>query len=180
MIIYQITNNINGKKYIGKTTKSVEERYRKHLYNHKEGNTHLYNAMRKHGVENFSIEIIEHTQNLDEREKFWIYTLSPEYNMTKGGDGGDTSSSPNFISSMKKYHESKSRESYATYGMLGKKHPLKGKALFKNNCPVMCEGKEYSSVGAAELAYKGISVRKRLDDPKYPEFYRLREKTKRS
>jgi hypothetical protein len=34
-------------------------------------------------------------------------------------------------------------------------------------------------VGAAEAAYPGIKVRSRLDNPKYPEFYRLRERTKR-
>ena len=29
--IYKITNNINGKVYIGKTTKTVEERWKGHL-----------------------------------------------------------------------------------------------------------------------------------------------------
>lgn len=32
MIIYKITNNINGKIYIGLTTCSLEYRWKKHLY----------------------------------------------------------------------------------------------------------------------------------------------------
>lgn len=46
-------------------------------------------------------------------------------------------------------------------------------------CPVECEGVVYESVKAAELAYPGISVRKRLDNPAYPDWKRLRPATKR-
>lgn len=181
MFIYKITNHVNGKTYVGKTVKSIQERYQKHLYNHKTQNTYLYKAMRKYGVENFSIDIIEETPFLDEREIFWIETLNPEYNMTKGGEGGDTSKSPNFINSMKLYHQSKTKKSYATNGMLGKKLSKKSKdAISKaNSCPVMCEGVMYASVGEAQNAYPGISIRKRLDSQKYTDFYRLKPKTKR-
>jgi len=92
MIIYKITNNVNGKFYIGKTIKSAEERFQKHRYSHQNQNTHLYNSMRKHGFENFSIEVIEEVENdINERECYWIKHLNPHYNMTSGGDGGDTS-----------------------------------------------------------------------------------------
>lgn len=69
-----------------------------------------------------------------------------------------------------------------TYGMLGKKQSDKfHESIRKSNCcPVVCEGVEYPSVGDAQKAYQGISVRKRLDNPKYPEFYRLRDRTLRS
>jgi hypothetical protein len=66
-----------------------------------------------------------------------------------------------------------------SYGMLGKNHPMKGKRLTRNFCPVVCEGIEYPSVSDAESAYPGISIRKRIDNPKHPKFYRLRERTKR-
>ena len=55
----------------------------------------------------------------------------------------------------------------------------KDKALQANRCPVICEGNHYISVDAAQKAYPGISIRKRLDNPKYPDFYRLRERTRR-
>jgi hypothetical protein len=43
-------------------------------------------------------------------------------NKTDGGEGGRTADSEKFILSMKKYHSTKTKESYATYGMLGKTH----------------------------------------------------------
>lgn len=99
MIIYKITNKVNGKFYIGKTVKSAEERFKKHYYNHKNQNTHLYNSMRKHGFENFSVETIEEVSiDINERECYWIELLKPHYNMTSGGDGGDLSQFRNYNS----------------------------------------------------------------------------------
>lgn len=185
MIIYQITNKVNNDFYIGKTIQKLTERFSGHKYACGTGSeTYLHRAMRKYGIDNFLIEVlcnVESTEELDNKEKHFIQTLKPSYNMTKGGEGGDTSDSPKFKESMKQYHSKKSYESYATYGMSGKKQSEKFLQSIKksNSCPVMCEGVEYSSVGEAQLAYKGISIRKRIDNPKYPDFYRLKEKTKR-
>lgn len=55
----------------------------------------------------------------------------------------------------------------------------KDKMIQANRCPVVCEGFEYQSVNDAQKAYPGISIRKRLDNPNYPDFYRLRERTLR-
>lgn len=169
MIIYKITNLINGKFYVGKTTKTADERFKRHFYNHKTGNTYLYKSMRKYGFNNFIIEILEETNILNEREIYWISKLSPEYNMTKGGDGGDTSKSPNFIKGIKKRPPPP-----PSYGMLGKKQSKKFfESITKSNSrPVICEGKRYASINEAQKAYPGISIRKRLDNPKYPNFYR--------
>jgi group I intron endonuclease len=127
--IYKITNKVNKKFYIGYTSKSLEERFDRHLYNAFNLNikTHLYNAMRKNGKDNFYIELIREGES-KLLEVDTISKLKPLYNMTKGNDGGDTSKSINFIKSMKKYHKNKTRESYATYGMLGKKQTDKAKA----------------------------------------------------
>ena len=46
--------------------------------------------MRKYGVEHFHIELIEETDNPEEREVYWIEYYSSfknGYNATKGGDG---------------------------------------------------------------------------------------------
>lgn len=176
--IYRIKNKVNGKFYIGKTTKPVELRFKAHIKNHKKQNTHLYHAMRKYGVKQFVIEqleVVADEYKLNEREKYWIAKLSPEYNMTIGGDGGDTSNSPNYkIGMLNRVHPHT-----PSYGMLGKISPLKGKRNSGNFCPVVCEQIQYPSVGDAQLAYPGINIRKRLDNPKYPQFYRLRERTRR-
>ena len=78
-------------------------------------------------------------------------------------------------------HTNKSPSSYASYGMLGKKQSSKFINAIKksNSCPVMCEGIKFNSVGEAQSAYPGISIRKRLNSSNYPQFYRLRPSTKR-
>lgn len=187
MYIYKITNHCNLKTYIGKTSKTIQERFNKHKYNAYKLNqkTYLYHAMRKYGIDNFTIEIVEivsDSSSLNKKEKYWIENLNPDYNMTKGGDGGDTSFSPNFKKSILKYHSSLKPSDYATYGMLGKSHSdsTKNKISIKNSYPVMCEGNSFSSISEAQEHYKrkgiNISIRKRIDNPKYSEFYRLRPK----
>lgn len=103
MNIYKITNIINGDAYIGKTTKPIDVRFKTHLNNaRRHEDTFLYRAVRKYGSSAFCIELIEETTDilLNEREKFWISEIQPKYNMTEGGDGGDTSNSPNYKNGM--------------------------------------------------------------------------------
>lgn len=95
--IYKITNNINGHIYIGKTERTIEERWNEHLKNAAiHTNRYLYDAMNCYGYDNFSIEEIENCNNdlLNEKEKYWIKKLNAlipnGYNMTLGGNGGNT------------------------------------------------------------------------------------------
>ena len=186
MIIYLITNTINNDFYIGKT-KDFKTRCYHHKYNSlkRSSQAYIHRAIRKYGIDNFSFTILEELspeQDSNEREIFWIQKLEPKYNMTKGGDGGDTSHSPKYKQSIKKRNMSGSNNP-----MYGKKRTIPKHQLDKahkeaqksNRCPVSCEGIVYNSVGEAQSAYSGINIRKRLDNPKYPDFYRLRPKTKR-
>ena len=89
--IYKITNNLNGKVYIGQTN-NPKRRFQEHKMMGYESNSNkvLYQAFQKYGLENFSFEIIEQVSNYNEREKYWIQyynCLVPNgYNMTEGGD----------------------------------------------------------------------------------------------
>ena len=50
----------------------------------------LYEAMKKYGVENFELTLIEETDIPEEREQFWIeqkQSFKNGYNATRGGDG---------------------------------------------------------------------------------------------
>ena len=93
--IYLITNKINGKRYVGQTSKTVEERFRNHIedcYTTQNDNRPLYKALKKYGVDNFKVETLEECPNskVNEREIYWIKklgTFSKEYNATLGGDG---------------------------------------------------------------------------------------------
>lgn len=95
--IYKITNKINQKPYIGKTVDTITSRWNEHIY---EAFTHnspflIHNAMRKYGIENFTIKELEEcsADKLSEREQYWIKTINSHfetgygYNMTYGGDG---------------------------------------------------------------------------------------------
>lgn len=91
--IYQITNDINGKIYIGKTEFSIEKRFKEHCqdaFRDRNEKRPLYAAMRKYGIEHFHIELIEETDNPEEREIYWIEnkrSFKNGYNATIGGDG---------------------------------------------------------------------------------------------
>ena len=91
--IYQIVNDVNGKIYVGKTEKTIQQRYAEHCkdaFKDSESHRPLYAAMRKYGLEHFSISLIEETENPEEREQFWIEQKQSYhfgYNATRGGDG---------------------------------------------------------------------------------------------
>lgn len=91
--IYQITNTINGKQYIGKTELTIEKRFKEHCrdaFKNCNEKRPLYAAMRKYGIEHFIIECLEETNNPNEREMYWINeknTYHNGYNATLGGDG---------------------------------------------------------------------------------------------
>ncbi len=85
--IYKITNLINGKIYIGLTTRTVEARWKEHC---RHSSQEIDKAIQIFGKENFVIETLEECtdENLDDREKYWInfyncYTNG--YNNTLGG-----------------------------------------------------------------------------------------------
>ena len=89
-VIYKITNTKNGMIYIGQTTRSVKERFGEHM----KSDYLIGRAIRKYGVENFTVEVIEECatpEQLNEREIFWIAKLNTKhphgYNMTDGGEG---------------------------------------------------------------------------------------------
>lgn len=95
--IYCITNIVNNKKYVGKTTLSIQKRFYEHCRDSQKEHCNkrpLYIAMNKHGIKNFKITCLEEIKDenvLSEREIFWIQQLhsygNSGYNATKGGDG---------------------------------------------------------------------------------------------
>lgn len=94
--IYKITNDINDKIYVGKTLYTIEKRWREHRRDYLQRryeNRPLYAAMRKYGIEHFSINIVEEIFNINiinDREIYWIEyfdSFNNGYNATKGGEG---------------------------------------------------------------------------------------------
>jgi group I intron endonuclease len=157
-MIYLITNTVNGKRYIGKTTQTVEQRWYQHCKNAEYGHTtYLYKAIRKYGKDNFIVEKL--CEGLDDEEVMLISDLKPEYNMTVGGDGGDTSRSPNFIEAIQR--RDMSGVNNPNYGKRGTSSPNYGKVRTEEQkqrhrdgykgkrVPVCIDGIHYESVARA-------------------------------
>jgi len=109
--IYLVVNTIEGKVYIGKTKKDIEERWRVHLdkakYIQKKRENgekvftmHFTNALIKYGEEiwkKYRIDIAFTENVLNQKEKYWIAlfhrTLGKDkvYNVHDGGTGGKPS-----------------------------------------------------------------------------------------
>jgi group I intron endonuclease len=97
VFIYKITNQINGKVYIGKTVKqNLNTRWSQHVWEAKRGAKWiLQRAIRKYGVSQFTIEPlcrVSTEAELNEREKEFIKLFDSTnhdkgYNLTPGGDG---------------------------------------------------------------------------------------------
>lgn len=94
--VYLVTNKINGKKYVGKTTQTLKERWKQHIYLAIQGSRfHLHNAIRKYNPDNFLVNMLDECfseEDLSAREIFHIFNLGTTdstigYNMTFGGEG---------------------------------------------------------------------------------------------
>jgi hypothetical protein len=98
MQVYKITNIVNGKIYIGKDTLSNR--------NYMGSGVLIKRAIKKYGVDSFKKEILHETEDyndLSNSEKYWIEFYKSNnrdigYNISNGGDGGDTiSNNPKLV-----------------------------------------------------------------------------------
>lgn len=89
--LYKITNLINGKAYIGQSI-NPRRRFIAHISraNNDSDNSPIHSAIKKYGKDNFKFEILEWSENYNQREKELIIehnTLSPNgYNVARGGE----------------------------------------------------------------------------------------------
>ncbi|MDR0676769.1 MAG: GIY-YIG nuclease family protein [Elusimicrobiota bacterium] len=84
--IYKIENLINGKKYIGQA-KNIRMRWQEEK-KLKKITRLLKEDIKKYNINNFSFEVLEETNDLNNREKYWIAfynSFNEGYNLTTGG-----------------------------------------------------------------------------------------------
>jgi group I intron endonuclease len=76
-IIYCYTNKKTDKKYIGQTI-HPEQRKRNHIHEAfvRDSDYYFHRSLRKHGLESFKYEILEETDDLNNRENYYIETLN--------------------------------------------------------------------------------------------------------
>ena len=93
--IYLITNSVNQKVYVGQTWMGIEKRFADHKSD-RDSNQYskLHRAMRKHGKDNFYIQLLT-VANTQETADYWeVYfiakydSLRSGYNIRAGGNHG--------------------------------------------------------------------------------------------
>ena len=93
---YIVTNSVNAKRYIGITSVGTDARWRLHIRDHKKSNVLLYLAMRKYGLDAFSVQHIASARSWVDAQEIERRLIAQEgtycefgtgYNMTLGGDG---------------------------------------------------------------------------------------------
>lgn len=89
-VVYLMRNTVNGKLYVGQTTRTIEERFKEHA----QAPTYIGNSMRFHGVDKFTIEVIAECETQEELNACEIHyiaeydCMTPKgYNCTAGGEG---------------------------------------------------------------------------------------------
>ncbi len=90
-IVYLLIDGTNDRHYVGQTTKTLEERFKRHARSKK---SLIGRTIRTHGADNFVSVILKECDSkkeLDRWEKHFIKSydsMSPNgYNFTEGGDG---------------------------------------------------------------------------------------------
>lgn len=91
--IYKITNKLTGQGYVGKTIFPIEKRFKEHCICYPNNHTYIDNAIKQHGSENFTVELIMCCP--DDEWKYWEQYYIKEYkthwtdggyNLSRGGD----------------------------------------------------------------------------------------------
>jgi group I intron endonuclease len=148
LIIYLITNVVNGKIYVGQSVNSLRKRWGSHCYDAGQQSPWLlHRAIRKYGPECFKQEVIFETTNfadLDVAEEFYILLWNSNdpsigYNMTKGGENHGYGYERKDVSAInkKRYWSINSREK------LSKAHlGIQLSASHRNNISIALKGRK--------------------------------------
>lgn len=139
--VYRWINNINGKSYIGSSSK-LNVRFLQYFNTNyllnktliKKSNSIIYNSILKNGYSNFTLEILEYctTDNCIDKEQYYFDLLKPEYNLLpKAGSWLGFKHSEETLAKMAPSHLGKTHtlETRTKIGEAvgGKNHPMYGK-----------------------------------------------------
>lgn len=193
--VYCITNSVNGKRYVGITRDTIEDRFYEHkraANNCRSSETRaIVKAFRKYGAESFTVELIDTAIGMieaGEKESYYIELLQTHtrykkgYNLTDGGEGVTNCVTPDWLKKFRS--DMNSGENNTWYGLRGKSCPHYGKVhteetrkyLKENNpqsVPVTLNGVSYmSKMFASEelgVAKSAIDILKKFEDGEDPK-----------
>lgn len=138
--VYKITNIITGDFYIG-SSKDAKNRWITHKAPScwvRHPNLKLYQDMAQYGLNNFTFEIIEETDNLREREQYWIDQFKPTYNSNRAKDLNEE----NYRQLVKKYYENHRDDELARMKEYNNAHRAEINSYYQRLC--LYEGKTYT------------------------------------
>jgi len=137
MLVYKLTNRINGKGYVGQTTQTLSDRLKAHKCLKTNKCPYLKNAIQKYGFDNFYVNVLSLASSKDEldglEQKFIKEhdTMHPNgYNLRSGGQQGGPMSEESrkklSESSKGRKHTQETKDKLSTL-FSGSKHPMFGK-----------------------------------------------------
>lgn len=172
MIIYLITNKINGKRYVGQTIQTLKNRWSKHCHpTHANVTMPVVRAIKKYSKENFDIKVLakcDSKKEMDHRESYYIKLLntrSPNgYNLLSGGARGlhteETKKKIAYAQTGEKNHNFGKTASFETRNKMSIGHTgLKRSEEVKKACSERVKGEKHPMFGKhhTEEAVKKIS-----------------------
>jgi predicted GIY-YIG superfamily endonuclease len=90
--IYKITNTVNDKVYVGYTSLTLDQRFKRHLTSSNQNKTKFHRAINLHGKDKFQIFLLGEAASLEEAKIKEIEGVTQYdsyvhgYNSTRGGD----------------------------------------------------------------------------------------------
>lgn len=101
MIVYMVTNMVNGKIYIGKTSKTARQRFQRHVQEafskNRLGkrNFYFHRSIVKYGKESFNVNVLHECETNEQASELEIACIKKYnakdpmigYNLTNGGEG---------------------------------------------------------------------------------------------
>lgn len=168
-LVYLLTNEINGKCYVGRTIRCVLLRWQEHIHASKTSTHLLHRAINKYKAASFSIEVLASVPTKEQMialERLWIITLGtylPDvgYNMSYGGEG--------FGYSAFSKEERKRIGQKISNSLTGKKRNKPSWKTGKTHVECFGEVKARAISLTMSLARKGIPSSKR--DKSHVEYY---------
>jgi len=150
--IYKILNKTNGKVYVGQSV-DIKERRDAHFEALRSGrhyNSYLQKSFNKHGEKNFHFEVIEETDDLDEREIYWISIFKSNdpkfgYNLNSGGKKFTMNDlvRKKISASLKVFHLNNEGKSLLSEKFKGKNNPFYGKTHKKKTIEKILESRKW-------------------------------------
>lgn len=166
--IYRILNAKNGKSYIGYTGQEITSYTEGHFTRALRGDCPwkvFYNAIRKYGREVFSVSILYTSESKVEAQILEKQAISEHrtllaqngYNMTSGGDGGDTSASPRYRKGMRN-RKTASGANHPNWGGFSDQHRKNLSDAKKGKAPPNVE--QFTKASLGKICIHNVALQK--------------------